>query len=116
MSDGLTVPFALVAGLSGVVESTGIFMMKFELGLDKPDPVRARTSAVTIAVSYIVGGLVPLAPYFILRSVGTALVVSALVTVSVGIAGPAARPQASRRRGASGRTVRPEAAQGGTGG
>ena len=57
------------------------FMMKFELGLDKPDPARARTSAVTIAGSYIVGGLVPLAPYFILRSVGAALVVSALVTV-----------------------------------
>jgi VIT family protein len=56
-------------------------MMKFELGLDKPDPARARTSAVTIAVSYIVGGLVPLASYFIVPSVGTALVVSALVTV-----------------------------------
>jgi len=164
MSDGLTVPFALAAGLSGVVESTGIvitaglaevaagaiamglggylaartdaehyaseygrekretfdvpeiemeevagifrsyglpettvtrvarairsdrrrwieFMMKFELGLDKPDPARARTSAVTIAGSYIVGGLVPLAPYFVLRSMGTALLVSVLVTV-----------------------------------
>ncbi len=56
-------------------------MMKFELRLDKPDLARARTSAVTIAGSYIVGGLVPLAPYFILRSVRTALVVSALVTV-----------------------------------
>jgi VIT1/CCC1 family predicted Fe2+/Mn2+ transporter len=163
MSDGLTVPFALAAGLSGVVESTGIVItaglaevaagaiamglggylaartdaehyvseygrekretfdvpeiemeevasifrsyglpettvssvaqairrdrrrwiefMKFELGLDKPDPARARTSAVTIAGSYIVGGLVPLAPYFVLRSMGTALVVSVLVTV-----------------------------------
>jgi VIT1/CCC1 family predicted Fe2+/Mn2+ transporter len=164
MSDGLTVPFALAAGLSGVVESTGIvitaglaevaagaiamglggylaartdaehyaseygrekretvevpevemeevasifrsyglpektvtrvaqairsdrrrwieFMMKFELGLDKPDPARARTSAVTIAGSYIVGGLVPLAPYFVLRSMGTALAASVLVTV-----------------------------------
>jgi len=164
MSDGLTVPFALAAGLSGVVESTGVvitaglaevaagaiamglggylaartdaehyaseyererretfevpavemaevasifrsyglpeatvtkvtqairsdrrrwveFMMKFELGLDKPDPARARTSAVTIAGSYIVGGLVPLGPYFVLRSMGTALVASVLVTV-----------------------------------
>jgi VIT1/CCC1 family predicted Fe2+/Mn2+ transporter len=57
------------------------FMMKFELGLDKPDPARARTSAVTIAGSYIVGGLVPLAPYFALRRMGTALVVSVGVTV-----------------------------------
>jgi len=35
------------------------FMTKVELGLDKPDPARARTSALTIADSYIVGGLVP---------------------------------------------------------
>jgi len=164
MSDGLTVPFALAAGLSGVVQSTGVvitaglaevaagaiamglggylaartdaehyaseygrerretfdvpevemeevasifrsyglpettvatvaqairsdrrrwvdFMMKFELGLDKPDPARARTSALTISGSYIAGGLVPLAPYFVLRSMGTALLVSVLVTI-----------------------------------
>jgi vacuolar iron transporter family protein len=164
MSDGLTVPFALAAGLSGVVQSTGIvitaglaevaagaiamglggylaartdaehyaseysrekqetvhvpevemeevasifrsyglpeatvtsvaqairndrrrwieFMMKFELGLDKPDPARARTSAMTIAASYIVGGLVPLAPYFVLRSMGAALAASVVATV-----------------------------------
>jgi VIT family len=43
--------------------------------------VRTFTSAVTIAGSYVVGGLVPLAPYFVLRSMGTALVVSVLVTV-----------------------------------
>ena len=40
------------------------FMMKYELGLDKPDPRRARNSAFNIGGSYIVGGLVPLAPYF----------------------------------------------------
>ena len=40
------------------------FMMKFELGFDEPDPKRARNSAITIAVSYILGGLVPLAPTF----------------------------------------------------
>jgi VIT1/CCC1 family predicted Fe2+/Mn2+ transporter len=39
------------------------FMMRFELGLERPDPSRALTSAATIAGSYIVGGLVPLAPY-----------------------------------------------------
>ena len=164
MADGLTVPFALAAGLSGVVDSTSVvitaglaevaagaiamglggylaartdaehyvaeyarerretlevpdleleevasifrsyglpettvtavaqairsdrrrwieFMMKFELGLDKPDPARARVSAVTIALSYIAGGLVPLAPYVVFRDVGTALVGSVVTTV-----------------------------------
>jgi VIT1/CCC1 family predicted Fe2+/Mn2+ transporter len=164
MADGLTVPFALAAGLSGVVDSTAVvitaglaevaagaiamglggylaartdaehyvaeyarerretlevpdleleevasifrsyglpettvttvaqairsdrrrwieFMMKFELGLDKPDPARARVSAVTIALSYIAGGLVPLAPYVVFRDVGTALVASVVTTV-----------------------------------
>ncbi|HEX4141942.1 MAG TPA: VIT1/CCC1 transporter family protein [Pirellulales bacterium] len=57
------------------------FMMKFELGLDPPDPRRARTSALTIAGSYIVGGLIPLSPYFFCRSVSTGLVASVAVTV-----------------------------------
>src|SRR5262249_55861778 len=164
MSDGLTVPFALAAGLSGAVEATGIiitagvaegaaragavgrggrlagrahagqlpperareeretqempeteaaevadvlrsyglnddtaatvanairadkrrwvdFMMRFELGLEEPDPRRARRSALTIALSYVAGGLVPLAPYFFLRSVPYALVGSVIVTL-----------------------------------
>ena len=164
MSDGLTVPFALAAGLSGAVEATGIiitaglaevaagaiamglggylaaktdaehfaserareeretedmpeeeaaevaavlrsygldgdkvaavvssiradkkrwvdFMMRFELGLEEPDPKRASNSALTIALSYIAGGLVPLAPYFFLRSVHSALVASVIVTL-----------------------------------
>ena len=164
MSDGLTVPFALAAGLSGAVEATGIiitaglaevaagaiamglggylaartdaehfaserareeketeempeveaaevadvlrsyglepdkvdavvasiradkkrwvdFMMRFELGLEEPDPKRARNSALTIALSYIAGGMVPLAPYFFLRSVHSALVASVIVTL-----------------------------------
>jgi len=164
MSDGLTVPFALAAGLSGAVEATSIiitaglaevaagaiamglggylaartdaehfasertreeretkempeteaaevadvfrsyglnddtvatvvnairadkrrwvdFMMRFELGLEEPDPRRARTSALTIALSYIAGGLVPLAPYFFFRSVHYALVGSVAVTL-----------------------------------
>ena len=43
------------------------FMMKFELGLEKPDPRRRpRNSAFTIALAYVAGGLVPLAPYFFL--------------------------------------------------
>jgi vacuolar iron transporter family protein len=41
------------------------FMMRFELGFEEPDPRRARNSAFTIAVSYIVGGLVPLGPYML---------------------------------------------------
>src|SRR5512140_3584253 len=42
------------------------FMMRFELGLEEPDPKRALQSAITIAVSYIVGGIIPLAPYILL--------------------------------------------------
>ena len=164
MSDGLTVPFALAAGLSGAVEATGIiitaglaevaagaiamglggylaastdaehfaserareereteempdeeaaevaavlrsygladdkvaavvdsiradkkrwvdFMMRFELGLEEPDPKRARNSALTIALSYIAGGMVPLAPYFFITSVHSALLASVGVTL-----------------------------------
>jgi VIT1/CCC1 family predicted Fe2+/Mn2+ transporter len=164
MSDGLTVPFALAAGISGAVASTGIvvtaglaevaagsiamglggylasrsdsehysserlreeqeiiekreaerqevfdvfseygltneqakpvvdaleakpkawvdFMMRFELGLEKPEPTRARNSALTIATSYIVGGLVPLSPYMLLHSAHKALAVSIIVTL-----------------------------------
>ena len=57
------------------------FMMRFELGLEEPDPRRARRSALTIALSYIAGGLVPLAPYFFFRSVHYALVGSVIVTL-----------------------------------
>src|ERR1051325_11682160 len=164
MSDGLTVPFALAAGLSGAVDSTGIiviagiaeiaagsiamglggylagkteqdhynselkgefyevdnlrhreieetkeffaniglseelqnrateeiakdkkqwvdFMMKYELGLDKPDPKRATKSALNIGVSYIVGGLVPLSPYFFVDHPVDGLKLSAAVTI-----------------------------------
>ena len=44
------------------------FMMRFELGLEKPAPSRAHRSALTIATSYIAGGLVPLLPYMFVRS------------------------------------------------
>jgi vacuolar iron transporter family protein len=165
MSDGLTVPFALAAGLSGAVDSTALiitaglaevaagaiamglggylaartdaehfttersreeretqeipeaeaaevaqvfrgyglpedtvtavvgairsdrkrwvdFMMKFELGMEEPDPRRARNSALTIALSYVAGGLVPLAPYFFLRLIRrVALLGSVIVTL-----------------------------------
>ena len=56
-------------------------MMRFELGLEEPDPKRTRKSAWTIALSYIAGGLVPLAPYFFLGNVHQGLVGSVVVTL-----------------------------------
>jgi len=164
MSDGLTVPFALAAGLSGAIDTTGLiviaglaeiaagsiamglggylagqtemdhynselrreynevehvpekekeevreffqslglskevqakavneltknkdtwvdFMMKYELGLDRPDEKRAKKSAFNIGMSYIVGGLVPLLPYFFINKTLEALKLSALITL-----------------------------------
>lgn len=57
------------------------FMMRFELGLEKPDPRRTLTSALTIAVSYIVGGLIPLSPYILLPVARSALLTSVVVTL-----------------------------------
>ena len=164
MSDGLTVPFALAAGLTGAVDSTGIivtaglaeiaagsiamglggylaaksdaehyakerdrevkevaeipheemrevaevfqaygltenetwpivqalrrqpanwidFMMRFELGLEKPNPRRALISALTIAGAYVAGGFIPLTPYIIAHRASTALLFSVVVTL-----------------------------------
>jgi VIT1/CCC1 family predicted Fe2+/Mn2+ transporter len=164
MSDGLTVPFALAAGLSGAVSSNGIiitagiaeivagciamglggflagrtelehyqselkreydevervpdmemeevkevfaeyglsteaqdlianelakdktkwvnFMMKFELGLEAPNPNRAVQSALTIGASYFVGGLLPLSGYIFTSNPQQGLVVSAILTI-----------------------------------
>lgn len=57
------------------------FMMRFELGVEKPEPKRALTSALTIAGAYIVGGFFPLAPYILVSSAQTALLVSVVVTL-----------------------------------
>jgi VIT1/CCC1 family predicted Fe2+/Mn2+ transporter len=57
------------------------FMMRFELGLERPNPRRALTSALTIGGAYVVGGLIPLVPYMTLRSTSAALGVSAVVTL-----------------------------------
>lgn len=164
MSDGLTVPFALAAGLSGAVNSSGIvitagiaeivagsiamglggflagrteadhyhselqreydevervpeqekaevkevfadfglspalqdqiademakdkdkwvnFMMRYELGLEKPEANRASRSAITIGISYIVGGIIPLSPYFFVSESQTALYYSCAITM-----------------------------------
>lgn len=164
MSDGLTVPFALAAGLSGAIDSTNIivvaglaeiaagsiamglggylaaktaaehydseyerelleveriphieaeevavilrdfgvaepqipvvvdaiksdprkwvnFMMRFELGLEKPNPKRILSSPLTIGFSYVFGGLIPLFPYFFLKHVKEALLYSMIMTL-----------------------------------
>jgi len=57
------------------------FMMRFELGLEEPAPGRALRSAATIAVSYIVGGSIPLAPYLAFGHIDTALRVSIVITL-----------------------------------
>jgi VIT1/CCC1 family predicted Fe2+/Mn2+ transporter len=56
-------------------------MMRFELGLEKPEPGRALASALTIAGAYIAGGFVPLAPYFFSHSTSTALLYSVAFTL-----------------------------------
>lgn len=64
------------------------FMMRFELGLEQPEPKRAFHSAATIAGAYIAGGLIPLTPYMLLPTAPMALVASVLVTLlSLGVFG-----------------------------
>lgn len=57
------------------------FMMKYELGLDEPDPKRATKSALNIGFSYIVGGIIPLSPYFFIHTASEALKLSILATL-----------------------------------
>jgi VIT1/CCC1 family predicted Fe2+/Mn2+ transporter len=57
------------------------FMMRFELGLEEPEPKRAVTSAATIAFSYVAGGFIPLSPYIVLSSAWHGLLWSAGVTL-----------------------------------
>lgn len=71
----------LVAAISETPGRWVDFMMRFELGLEPPNPGRARQSAFTIAIAYIVGGLVPLTPYILLANPSNALRVSVLVTL-----------------------------------
>lgn len=72
----------LVKALSERPRAWVDFMMRYELGLEQPDPKRALKSALTIAGAYIAGGLIPLSPYIILASAQTALWVSVLVTLA----------------------------------
>jgi VIT1/CCC1 family predicted Fe2+/Mn2+ transporter len=57
------------------------FMMRFELGLEEPDPSRAFTSAATIAGAYVAGGFIPLAPYMLMASKQNALTSSVGITL-----------------------------------
>lgn len=57
------------------------FMMRFELGLEEPEPKRALSSALTIAGSYIAGGAIPLIPYMIFGNPASGLAASAVVTL-----------------------------------
>jgi VIT1/CCC1 family predicted Fe2+/Mn2+ transporter len=79
LSEGESTP--IVEALSKRPDAWIDFMMRFELGLEKPDPKRALTSALTIAASYVVGGLIPLSPYFFLSPVTTALLFSVIATL-----------------------------------
>jgi VIT1/CCC1 family predicted Fe2+/Mn2+ transporter len=56
------------------------FMMRFELGLERPDPRRAPVSAATIALSYLAGGLIPLLPYMLYNDISPALRLSVAAT------------------------------------
>ena len=58
------------------------FMMKHELGLQKPDPKRAKKSAFNIGSSYIIGGMVPLVPYFFVSTSLEGLKISAMITLA----------------------------------
>ena len=57
------------------------FMMKYELGLEKPDPKRATKSALNIGLSYIAGGIIPLSPYFFISDSAEALKISVIATL-----------------------------------
>src|ERR1700687_3355146 len=72
----------LVRALSTRPDAWVDFMMRFELGLEKPDPRRALTSAATIAGAYIAGGMIPLSPYILLSSAVHGLAYSAVVTLA----------------------------------
>jgi vacuolar iron transporter family protein len=57
------------------------FMMRFELGMEKPDANRATRSALNIGLSYVVGGIVPLIGYFLTRTPREGLIISSIMTV-----------------------------------
>ena len=70
----------VVAALQRRPEAWRDFMLRFELGLEQPDPRRAVTSGAVIAAAYIAGGLIPLSPYMVMASAHGALPWSIVVT------------------------------------
>jgi vacuolar iron transporter family protein len=72
---------AVVEAISKSPKQWVDFMMRFELGLERPNPKRARTSAALIGGAYIVGGMIPLLPYMLFHDAQTALGVSIVVTL-----------------------------------
>lgn len=72
----------IVAALRRQPDKWVDFMMRFELGLEQPDPARAGLSAATIGGSYIAGGLIPLAPYFVYSQLSQALAASVGLTLA----------------------------------
>jgi VIT1/CCC1 family predicted Fe2+/Mn2+ transporter len=72
----------VVAGLRTKPKAWRDFMMRFELGLEEPDPKRALQSAITIALSYVAGGIVPLAPYILFHDINTAFYLSVVFTLA----------------------------------
>jgi len=79
MTDAEAAP--VVEALSRRPEAWIDFMMRFELGLEKPDPKRALTSALTIAGAYVAGGIIPLFPYLFLPQAHSALLFSVAITL-----------------------------------
>lgn len=72
---------AAVSSISSDPDRWVDFMMKYELGLEEPDPKRARNSSLTIGLSYILGGLIPLSPYIFAPTPTAGLIISVLVTL-----------------------------------
>jgi len=70
----------VVAALQRRPEAWRDFMLRFELGLEQPDPRRAVTSGAVIAAAYVAGGLIPLGPYMLVASAHNALPWSIAVT------------------------------------
>ena len=71
----------VVAALCKDREAWVNFMMRFELGLERPEPGRETRSAATIALAYIAGGLIPIAPYFVAPEISVALPCSVTITL-----------------------------------
>lgn len=72
---------AAVGAVTSNARSWVGFMMREELGLERPDPRQALRSALTIGLSYVAGGVVPLAPYAFGLSLSSALLASVVVTL-----------------------------------